>query len=115
MPWTACINVPTLAGYLLQDALAPNVTDIVKAHIPETTTQDDLRHITRAVTECLTSTCSLARTPEICSDACSSVNLLTNETMPNYAGLNACMFSLCTNGYNAVPFANSEILGIGVS
>lgn len=114
-PWQTCANIPNIAGYLQQNALAPNISNLIKAYVPENISQDVLQNITSSVTMCLMSTCNNARNPDICTDACEPIKLLTNQTMPNYAGMNDCLFALCTNGYQAVPFANTDIVGIGVS
>jgi hypothetical protein len=114
-PWTTCLNVPNIAGLLKQGVLPPNVSSRVEPYIPLDTSLLDLQRITQSVTSCLTTTCGNARSPARCMDECSSTNLLLNATTPNYIGVNECMFKMCTAGYDAVSFANADIIGIGVS
>ncbi|KAF2110545.1 hypothetical protein BDV96DRAFT_195126 [Lophiotrema nucula] len=49
-----------------------------------------------------------------CRGRCSAVNLLINNTHPNIQGLNGCLNSLCTRGYDSLPYADADVIGIGV-
>jgi hypothetical protein len=50
-----------------------------------------------------------------CREPCSSVNMLINNTSPNIEGINKCLFSLCEGGFNSLPYADADVVGIGVS
>lgn len=110
-----CANVPAMAGYLSQHALEQNITASIGRHIPNTGTEDDKKKVTHAVTECLTQTCRNARSRTACGEPCSAVNLLVNSTTPNLQGINNCLMSLCTTGYDALPYADADVVGVGVS
>ena len=79
------------------------------------TSVDDLMNITSGVTECLTATCHNARNDANCSTPCAAVNLLLNYTTPNVTGINECLGELCNGRYNSLPFADADVVGIGVS
>ncbi|KAF2799252.1 hypothetical protein K505DRAFT_266015 [Melanomma pulvis-pyrius CBS 109.77] len=112
--YQTCANVPAMAGYLSHNALEPSISSSVLPFVSPHTTDDDLRKVTRAITECLTSTCENARNRSICSSQCSAVNLLINSTTPNVEGLNDCLGSLCNGHYGSLPFADADVIGIGV-
>ncbi|KAF2734237.1 hypothetical protein EJ04DRAFT_603366 [Polyplosphaeria fusca] len=109
-----CANVPAMAGYLDQKVIQQNLSDAMAPYIPDNRTNDDLRGITLAVTECLTSTCHSARNSTDCRGRCSATNLMINNTTPNIQGMNGCLYSLCHEGYNSLPYADADVIGIGV-
>ena len=51
----------------------------------------------------------------VCSRDCSAVNMLINSTMPDIRGVNQCLHTLCTSNYDALPYADADVVGIGVS
>ncbi|KAJ4295620.1 hypothetical protein N0V90_007633 [Kalmusia sp. IMI 367209] len=112
--YLTCANVPNMAGYLSQKVIGDNITSIIANNISTEATDDQLKKVTFAVTECLTSTCRNARHKAECRDKCSPVNLLINNTTPDVQGLNNCLNSLCTGGYDALPYADADVVGIGV-
>lgn len=112
--YLTCANVPNMAGYLDQNVLEPNISSQIEKFIPRNAT-DELKNVTLAVTECLTATCRNARHPKTCEMQCAGVNLLMNSTTPNVPGLNQCLGTLCTGGYDSLPFADADVVGIGVS
>ncbi|KAF2264652.1 hypothetical protein CC78DRAFT_616570 [Lojkania enalia] len=112
--YLTCVNLPAVAGYYSQDVLTSGIKDTIGPFIPNNTSSDDLKGITLAVTECLTFTCRNARDRAECQAKCSAVNLLTNNTSPNLEGVNGCLESLCTGDYKSLPFADADIVGIGV-
>ena len=113
--YLTCANVPNMAGYLRQGVLEPSIQSEVEQYISKNATNEQLQSVTYAVTECLTATCRHARLPKTCQTQCSAVNLLTNSTTPNVEGLNLCLNKLCTGQYNSLPFADADVVGIGVS
>ncbi|KAH7089090.1 hypothetical protein FB567DRAFT_591202 [Paraphoma chrysanthemicola] len=112
--YSTCANVPNLAHYLSQRILEPNISSKVSQYIPEVDNIEALKNVTATVTECLTVTCQRARDSNICYRQCSSVNLLINTTTPNMTGLNQCLHSLCTGGHSSLPYADADVVGIGV-
>lgn len=117
MMYMACVAVPAIAGYEANDILLPDQATTVRQFIPpEDATEDNLRGVTATVTECLTQTCLAARNGSLCYDQyCAPTKLLINGTMPNQTAISQCLYTLCSNGLEVVPFANSDIIGIGVS
>lgn len=115
--YMACVAVPALASYEANGFLPPSQSALVQQSIPrENATQDTLRNITAAVTECLTHTCQAARNKTFCySQSCAPTHLLINSTMPNQMAINECLLALCKGGFDALPYADSDIIGIGVS
>lgn len=112
--YLTCANVPAMAGYLSQDVLEQNISSSIGAHVSREASGDQLKGVTSAVTDCLTSTCRNARNKSRCRDPCSAVNLLINNTTPSVQGVNSCLYSLCDGGYNSLPYADADIVGIGV-
>ncbi|KAF1952564.1 hypothetical protein CC80DRAFT_508022 [Byssothecium circinans] len=112
--YRTCINVPTMAGYLRQSGLSPTITDVIANNISSEATDAQLKNVTAAVTDCLASTCRNARKNDVCKNVCSPVSMLTNSTAPNVDGVNRCLHLLCRGGYNTVPFADADVVGIGV-
>lgn len=113
--YLTCANVPNMAGYLAQGVLSPDIRSQVERFIPNDASDDALKGVTSAVTGCLTATCSNARNKERCQSQCSSVNLLVNNTMPDVQGINLCLNTLCTGDYQSLPYADADVVGIGVS
>ncbi|RDW58667.1 hypothetical protein BP6252_13143 [Coleophoma cylindrospora] len=112
--YNTCANVPALAGYLSQGVLSPNISSAVVSSIPQNTTAKDLMGVTSAVTDCLTETCRSSRASSRCYDSCSPVRLLTNNTMPSISAVNDCLYTLCTGGDRSLPYADPDVIGIGV-
>ncbi|CAO2655593.1 Nn.00g043960.m01.CDS01 [Neocucurbitaria sp. VM-36] len=112
--YLTCANVPNMAGYLSHDVLGSSIRSQVEKYIPRDDNAAALKNITSAVTECLTATCGNARHPNTCHTQCSGVNLLTNSSTPNVQGINQCLSTLCTGGYDSLPFADADVVGIGV-
>jgi hypothetical protein len=115
MRYRTCANMPNMAGYLGQNLLEPTILSQVEDHLPKTASSDALKNVSLAVTDCLTATCRNARDVERCGYACSGVNLLINSTTPNITGLNECLNTLCTGNQSSLPYADADIVGIGVS
>jgi hypothetical protein len=111
--WT-CANLPAIAQFYQKGLLMANNSEYVGQFVPANSSSESLQNITAAVIQCLTDTCSSARHSQTCANACSPVKLLTNSTMPNLDGISNCLFTLCNSGYDSVPFANTDIAGIGV-
>ena len=66
-----------------------------------------------AATHCWTDTCSAARNPSKCIDACAAVNLLESHYEPQFGGTRECIRSICNN-IDGLPFGDQDIVGIGV-
>jgi hypothetical protein len=113
--YLGCVNVPNPAGYLRQELLEPSIRSQVEGHIPQNASSDSLKNVTYAVSDCLTATCRKSRKPDRCAYTCSGINLLINATTPNVVGLNDCMTMLCTGGPDSLPYADADVVGIGVS
>ncbi|KAI0589358.1 hypothetical protein Alg130_03003 [Pyrenophora tritici-repentis] len=111
--YLACVNVPNMAGYLRQDVLGPNITSQVEPHISRNATKKQLQGISYAVTECLAATCRNSRKPGKCKKQCSGVSLLWNQTTPDIQGIDQCLDTLCQGEYNSLPYADSDVVGIG--
>jgi hypothetical protein len=110
----ACANLPTVAQFEAKNLLIPDLSEVVRQYFPANVSAPALTNVTSAVTKCLTDTCSSARDSGFCNDACQPVNLLTNSTTPNLDGVSKCLFTLCGAGTESLPFASSDIMGIGV-
>ena len=109
-----CVNVPAIFGFARQDSLDEDTTAAVGWHIPRDSPDAALANVTNVVTECLTQTCKASRNPSACSQPCSAVNMLVNSTRPNIGGVNGCLNKLCTGGYASLPYADADVIGIGV-
>ncbi|KAJ4359619.1 uncharacterized protein N0V89_000174 [Didymosphaeria variabile] len=81
--YQTCANVPNVASYLSQGVLSENITTYIGKNVSANATPDQLQGVTKAVTECLTATCSNARNPTDCQGKCAPVKLLVNGTIPN--------------------------------
>jgi hypothetical protein len=103
-----------MAGYTSQGLLQDNISSIVEPHVSPDASAQNLTRITAAVTECLTQTCRASRHKSVCTSSCSAVNMLINNTAPNIEGVNSCLNTLCTGGYDSLPFADADVIGIGV-
>jgi hypothetical protein len=118
--YKACANFPIIASFFSQHLLEPHIEQVVQKHLrigPDETEFDvTLEEITLAVTDCLSATCSSARDSSDCySTTCSPVKLITNNTFPNIWGINGCLNNVCNSGTGALPWADADIIGVGVS
>lgn len=109
-----CVNVPAISGFATQGSLSEDTTAAVGRHIPSDSPDAALANVTNVVTECLTQTCKASRNPSACSGPCSAVNMLVSWTRPNIGGVNGCLNKLCTGGYESLPYADADVIGIGV-
>nr|XP_036579714.1 uncharacterized protein CTRU02_10190 [Colletotrichum truncatum]KAF6787394.1 hypothetical protein CTRU02_10190 [Colletotrichum truncatum] len=114
--YMVCAAVPAIAGYEANGVLLPDQAAMVRQFLPpEDATEQNLRRVTATVTDCLTQTCLNSRNESICYEQyCAPGRLLINGTMPNQTAINQCLNKLCTNGFEVVPFGDSDIIGIGV-
>ena len=103
-----------MAGYLSQNPAKSNIVSEVEKYISRNATNDALKNVTFAVTECLAATCRKARHSKVCRPQCARVNLILNGTTPNLQGVSQCLDSLCTGGCDSLPFADQDVVGIGV-
>jgi len=113
--YNTCANVPAIARYLSQGVLSPNISSSVVSSISQKPTTSDLRNITSAVTDCLTQTCRNSRQSSRCYDRCLPVRLIANSTAPNIEGVTDCLYTLCTGNSKSLPYADPDVIGIGVS
>ena len=112
-----CLNLPTVYGYFKQGLLPANYTDSISRYFPPTISDTDLQGITSSVTHCLITTCDNARDHGACNSLCPPVQLLINSTTPSFDGVSNCLQTLCNgigSGFDGLPYANSDIVGIGV-
>ncbi|KIN03342.1 hypothetical protein OIDMADRAFT_39710 [Oidiodendron maius Zn] len=113
--YMACANIPSIASYANQSALSPNITKSIQNFILLNTTENILRDVTSAVTDCISSTCRSSRDSTFCyTGYCSPVNLLRNNTSPNLDAINTCLSVLCNNTVKALPWADADVIGIGL-
>ena len=112
--YTACANLPSIAGFAAQNVLEPDVYNPISAIVPSNATDDALLNIANAVTDYLSATCHAARRKDLCWQQCSPIHLLDNSTAPNIEAVNQCLHTLCYGGWNSLPYANTDIMGIGV-
>ncbi len=113
--YAACVNVPAIFRSLSQGALSSNFSSSAQQYIPTNVTEDNLQNITSTVTDCLSSTCRNSRNSGHCYDNyCSPVKLLANDTTPNITAINGCLNQLCHSGFSALPYADADVVGIGV-
>jgi len=113
--YAACVNLPSIARAASRGVLTGGFGATVRNFIPANTTDDSLRGITSTVTDCLSSTCRNSRQSGGCyDDYCSPVRLLANNTTPNITAIDRCLSKLCSSGYSALPYADADVVGIGV-
>ena len=113
--YAACVNVPTISQAMKQGALTGTNAVAAQRYLGRNATEDDLRKITSAVTDCLSSTCRVSRGKDGCyNEFCSPVKLLTDPSTPNIRGINNCINKLCSSSYEALPYADADVVGVGV-
>lgn len=114
--FAACANVPSVARAASDRLLSANISAIAERYISPSAGAEELRKTTAAVTECLSSTCGNARRRDLCfDDYCSPTRLLINNKSPNITAVNNCLSKLCSMGnFNALPYADADVVGIGV-
>lgn len=113
--YQACVNLPSIVRHSQSDQLSQAfVTEFEKYTTPNTTDLQ-LQELTSTITDCLSSTCRNSRRPDLCyDDFCSPVRLLTNSSSPNVIAIDQCLNTLCDGGFKSLPFADADIVGIGV-
>jgi hypothetical protein len=113
--YQACVNLPSIARFSEFGQLSPDLFTHADRYIAPNNTDSQLQGITSAVTDCLSSTCRNSRRSDLCYDNyCSPVKLLANSSSPNITAVNQCLHTLCSGGYNSLPFADADIVGVGV-
>lgn len=112
--YQVCASLSNMIDYRNQSLLGPNIRSKVEDYVPTKASSDQLKNISRATTDCLTATCQNARDVDHCSYNCSAVNLLINSTTPNVEGIHQCLHALCTGNQTSLPFADADVVGIGV-
>lgn len=113
--YMACANLPSISTYASQKVLSSNIADAIGQYIVPNVSTSSLGNVTSAVTDCLSSTCRQSRNSSACYDNyCSPVKLLRNDTSPNLENINACLYQLCSNPVEALPWADADVIGVGV-
>lgn len=120
--YKACANLPALISLSRNGLLTPYINDVVRAHIDpplgpnESELDTVLGEITLAATDCLSATCRGGRDAGDCFESvCSPVKLMKNGTLPDVRGVNGCLNRICSAGTGALPWADADIVGVGVS
>ncbi len=76
--------------------------------------------VTNKIASCYASTCDITREPHKCKEACAVDNFLGSPARLNFnfennnTGSLACISRLCDNTCG-LPYANQDVLGVGVS
>ncbi|QDS73351.1 hypothetical protein FKW77_006818 [Venturia effusa] len=113
--YQACVNLPSIARYSQSGQLSQDFTAEFETYTKPNTTELQLQRLASTVTDCLSSTCRHSRRPDLCYDnLCSPVRLLTTSSSPNVTAIDQCLKTLCSGGFNSLPFADADIVGIGV-
>jgi hypothetical protein len=113
--YQACVNLPSIARQSQFQQLPSNISDVVAQYIPSNISESRIQNISSAVTDCLSSTCRNSRGRNNCyNNYCSPVKLLSNSSSPNVTAVNECLNYLCSNPYQSLPYADPDIVGIGV-
>ncbi|KAK4139057.1 uncharacterized protein C8A04DRAFT_16200, partial [Dichotomopilus funicola] len=120
--YKACANLPGLILLSRNGLLTPYIDAVVRAHIDPPLGPDEseldmvLGEITLAATDCLSATCRGGRDRGDCFESvCSPVRLMRNGTLPDVRGVNGCLNRICSAGTGALPWADADIVGVGVS
>lgn len=114
--YQACVNLPSIVRYSLSDQFLQDFATEFEKYTAPNTTDLKLQEVTSTVTDCLSSTCRNSRRPNRCYDNhCSPVRLLANSSSPNITAIDECMVTLCSGGFKSLPFADADIVGVGVS
>lgn len=113
--YNVCANLPAIASFSSQGLLNDQISSYVAPHIQRNPTDFELMNVTSNVASCLTQTCRKARNPRTCLQQCSPVRLLVNSTFSNITGLDTCLNTLCSGNDSSLPYADPDVIGIGVS
>lgn len=115
--FSVCTNMARAASIVPLSSAAESV----KGYFPaESLAADNVTMVTSGIASCFASTCGLTREPAKCQDACSLDNLLASSSQLNFnlqsnnTGALACVSRLCDNTCG-LPYADQDVLGIGVS
>jgi hypothetical protein len=66
------------------------------------------------ISNCFSNTCQKTRDPSICMDYCSAADMVTQDNSLDIGGNTFdCISQLCSSDC-ALPYANTDIFGIGV-
>ncbi|KAF1811224.1 hypothetical protein P152DRAFT_66125 [Eremomyces bilateralis CBS 781.70] len=113
--YMACANVPSIATYQRMGLLTPANAAASRQFIAQNASDESLRNITSTVTDCLSSTCRASRRRRLCyDDYCSPMQLLAKNSSPNLTAIHRCLNRLCYSNYAALPYADVDVIGIGV-
>ncbi|KAF2841390.1 hypothetical protein M501DRAFT_1014191 [Patellaria atrata CBS 101060] len=113
--YRACTNLPAISRSISRGTLDRTLAESAEGYIPSNVPEDILQTITASVTDCLSSTCRNSRDPNFCyNDYCSPTRLLINSSTPNVQEINNCLYRLCHSEHRALPYADQDVVGIGV-
>jgi hypothetical protein len=109
-----CTNLVS-ANDLVQAEGSERVKSFFKPEIQATAVSDPFKQAAIRIAACLSDTCGRTRYPDRCMKGCSMRSLLNNkiDAFDRQAMLN-CNRQLCKRS-SVLPFANQDVLGIGVS
>ena len=111
--WSLCAGLTNITESF-QAGVAPEAEAATFQPFFNNKTQENLRSVTAATTQCWTDTCAKARWPDKCADPCAAVNILENQTVTQLKGTRECIQAVCS-GVDGLPFGNQDVVGIGVS
>lgn len=114
--YSACVNVPSIFNALNNNVLTGDFADSAQRFLGSNNgSAPDVPSITNTVTDCLSSTCRNSRGKDDCYyNHCSPVRLIGSDGVPNITAIDGCLDQLCSSGYNALPWADADVVGIGV-
>ena len=109
--YAICLAAPSMARSI-QNGLVPDpAATVLRPYFPSVD-EVALQAVASTTTHCLTSTCDQARFPLSCDLSCTT-SMLVNSSTPSLSGVNDCLAAMCSSNV-AIPFANQDVVGIGV-
>lgn len=107
-----CVDIANVTKALASGGVPIEQAQKLQAYFPDT--NDGLTKITDNITHCLPASCAKSRDSSTCAPWCRESDLLLADGTINLTGVATCLEWLCEESCG-LPYANQDVVGIGVS
>jgi hypothetical protein len=107
-----CVDIANVTNALASGSVPVEQAQKLQPYFPDT--KAGLTKIADNITQCLPASCAKSRDSSTCAPWCRETDLLLADGTTNLTGVATCLEWLCEESCG-LPYANQDVVGIGVS
>lgn len=107
-----CVDIANVTRALAHGSVPVEQAQQLKPYFPDN--DAGLTKVADNITQCLPASCAMSRDSSTCAPWCRESDLLLADGNTNLTGVAVCLEWLCEESCG-IPYANQDVVGIGVS